>query len=357
MDVETRLELIKRSPTEEIITEEELKQLLQINEHPSHYQGFEISGFLHLGTLILCGSKINDLIKAGVDCKVLLADWHSFINNKLNRNWENIITASKYYEEAFKFFCPGVKVILGSDIYHNNDQYWRDVIKFSTNMTLSRSMRCLTIMGRTEKDKLDMAQLFYPPMQAVDVKYLGEHLPHGGLDQRKIHVLAREIFPKMGWEKPIPIHHHLLMGLAEPTKVKGDDKYSQVVACKMSKSKPWTAIFIHDSEKEIREKIQKAWCPEKETEMNPILEIVKFLIFRKNERFVIERAEKFGGRLEFGNYQELEDFYKKGKLHPQDLKSAVAISLNEIIEPVRKHFEKPANAKLIEVYKNIEITR
>ena len=191
MDLERRLELIKRPPTEEIIQEDELKELLKINNHPKHYQGFEISGLLHIGTLIMSGNKINDLIKAGVDCKILLADWHSFINKKLGGNWENIIKASKYFAEGFKFYCPKVEIVLGSDVYHNNDEYWKDIVRFSSQITLARNTRCLTIMGRNEKDDLSFGQYLYPPMQGVDVKYIGEDLPHGGMDQRKIHVLSR----------------------------------------------------------------------------------------------------------------------------------------------------------------------
>ena len=130
MDIETKIDLIKRAPTEEILVEEEIKPLLETNTHPQHYQGFEISGKLHLGTLILSGFKINDLINAGFECSVFLADWHSIINNKFDGDWEKIIRASKYYEEAFKFFCPKVKIVLGSDLYHNNDEYWKDVIRF-----------------------------------------------------------------------------------------------------------------------------------------------------------------------------------------------------------------------------------
>ena len=44
MDIETKLELIKKPPTEEIITEEDLRQLLQTKEHPIAYNGFEPSG-------------------------------------------------------------------------------------------------------------------------------------------------------------------------------------------------------------------------------------------------------------------------------------------------------------------------
>lgn len=357
MDLEKRFELIKRSPTEEIITEEELRQLLETNDHPEHYQGFEISGLLHLGTLILSGNKINDLIKAGFHCKIFLADWHSVINKKLGGNWENILKAGKYYAEAFKLYCPKAEIVLGSNVYHNNDEYWKDTIRFSSHITLARNTRCLTIMGRSEKDNLNFAQYVYPPMQAVDIKYLGEHMPHGGMDQRKVHVLAREVYPKLGWNKPIPLHHHLLAGLAEPPTIKTEDKMEMVVAAKMSKSKPWTAIFVHDDEKQIREKLTKAWCPPKQVEMNPILEILKYVIFVENDSFMLERQEKFGGKKEFQSYEELEQEYQKGNVHPNDLKENVARELDKIIKPIRAHFEKPANKKLLDVYKEVEITR
>jgi tyrosyl-tRNA synthetase len=357
MDIETKMDLVKKSPTEEILVEEEMKQLLETNEHPEHYIGFEISGFLHLGTLLVSGNKVNDLIKAGVDCKIYLADWHSFINNKLGGDWENILKASKYYEKAFNFFCPKAKVILGSNLYHNNDDYWKDVVRFSKKISLSRNSRCLTIMGRCAGDVLDFGQYIYPPMQAVDIKYLGKDIPHGGMDQRKIHVLAREVFPKMGWKKPIPLHHHLLMGLAEPVKPKSGNKIDQVEASKMSKSKPWTAIFIHDTEEEIEQKMKKAWCPEKTADMNPVLELVKYIILSKNKEFKIERKKEHGGDLVFTNYDELEKEYSSGKIHPQDLKMSVAREINKIIEPIREYFNTTANKKLLDVYKEAKITR
>jgi len=371
MDIETKIDLIKKPPTEEILVEEELKQLLETNEHPQHYQGFEISGMLHLGNFIISGFKINDFIKTGIKCQAYLADWHSFINNKFGGDWDKILLAAKYYEEAFKLFCPGVKIVVGSDLYHNNDEYWKNIMKFSKHMTLSRTLRCMTIMGRSEKDKLDLSQFYYPPMQAVDVKEIGADIPHGGMDQRKAHVLAREIYPKMGWEKPVAVHHHLLMGIAEPIKLEKailntpisqlekvreiSIKLEQVIASKMSKSKPWTCIFIHDTEEQIKEKLQKAWCPDKQIEMNPILEIVKHVIFHEKETFKIERHAKFGGSMEFNNYQQLEESYRAGEIHPQDLKDNVAREISIIIEPLRKHFEK--HNKFLEVFKGVEITR
>jgi len=89
MDIETKIGLVKRPPTAEILIDEELRHLLETNEHPRHYIGFEISGLLHLGNLILSGFKINDLVGAGIRCQVYLADWHSFINNKFGGDCEN----------------------------------------------------------------------------------------------------------------------------------------------------------------------------------------------------------------------------------------------------------------------------
>ncbi|MEM3627164.1 MAG: tyrosine--tRNA ligase [Candidatus Bathyarchaeia archaeon] len=358
MDIETKIELIKKPPTEEILTEEELRHLLETNEHPGHYIGFEISGLLHLGNLVVSGFKINDFIKAGIKCQAYLADWHSFINDKFGGDWDKILQAAKYYEKAFKFFCPGVKIVLGSEMYRSNPDYWRNVIKFAKHMTIKRSLRCMTIMGRSEYEKLDLSQYFYPPMQAVDIKEIGADIPHGGMDQRKAHVLAREIFPKMGWKKPVAVHHHLLMGIAKPVELKSKDKLEEVIASKMSKSKPWTAIFIHDGEEEIKLKLQKAWCPEKQTESNPILEIVKHIIFHERKTFKIERPSKFGGSIEFQNYKELEKAYRQGDVHPQDLKHAVAKELAAILEPIRRYFENDKEAReCLNIVKKAEVTR
>jgi tyrosyl-tRNA synthetase len=358
LDIETKIELIKKPPTEEILVEEELRQLLETNEHPGHYQGFEISGLLHLGNFIISGFKINDFLKAGIRCQAYFADWHSFINNKFGGNWEKLLSATKYYEKAFKFFCPGVKTVIGSELYHNNDEYWRNLLKFSKHMTLGRTLRCMTIMGRNENEKLDLSQYFYPPLQATDVHEIGADIPHGGMDQRKAHVLAREIFPKMGWPKPVAVHHHILMGIAEPVKLETKDKLEQVIASKMSKSKPWTAIFIHDTSEQIKEKLRKAWCPEKQVEMNPILEMAKYVVFHEKEKFKIERPAKFGGPVEFQDYQELEKTYAEGKLHPQDLKNAVAEEITSILEPLRRYFEEDKEAKeCLETVKKAQVTR
>ena len=116
MDVDRRISLVLRKPTEEVVEMQELRKIFETNAKPRHYIGLEISGKLHLGSLVLTGFKINDFIEASIYCNVFLADWHTYINNKLDNDWQKIIEVSKYYDEAFKFFCPGVNIILGSTL-------------------------------------------------------------------------------------------------------------------------------------------------------------------------------------------------------------------------------------------------
>ena len=341
MDTTSKVELVLKEPTEEVVTKDELINLFNTNKSPRHYIGLEISGLLHLGSLVLTGYKLNDFIKAGVNCTVFLADWHTYINDKLGGDWDMIKKAADYYKDAFEFFCPGVNVVLGSDLYSNTEIYWFDLIRFSKEITLARSMRALTIMGRSEKDKLDFAQLLYPSMQATDIRVLNLDIVHAGIDQRKVHMLVREVFPKLEWKVPVAVHHHLLPGLAEPVSLGLDEESGMDarISSKMSKSKPWTSVFIHDNEKVISEKVSKAWCPEGVAENNPVLEIVRYIIFHEQSEFTVERPAKYGGSETFGSYKELKEAFVNKKLHPMDLKQAVGRYLNKIIEPVRSHFK------------------
>jgi tyrosyl-tRNA synthetase len=126
----------------------------------------------------------------------------------------------------------------------------------------------------------------------------------------------------------------------------------------MSKSKPSTCIFIYDSPKEIKQKMQKAFCPERTIEFNPIIDICKYIIFREKKILTISRPTKFGGNIEFHNFSELSSAFLKGSLHPQDLKNAVASQLADILEPVRRYFINNKEAqKCLNIIRDAKITR
>ncbi len=335
MDVTEKLDLIAKAPTEEIVTKDELLELLKTNPHPKHYLGIEISGFLHLGSLVSTGFKINDFIKAGINCTVFLADWHTMINDKLGGDMEKISKISEYYEEAFKIVCPEVNIVRGSDLYDEYPEYWKELVRFTKHMSLARTMRTLTIMGRSEKEeKIDLAKLLYPPMQAVDIHYLDLDIVHAGMDQRKIHMLVREIFPKMGkeWKVPVAVHHKLLPSLSQPSDISQDGK----TLGKMSKSDPNSGIFIHDDDTVIRSKIKRAWCEEGNIKNNPLLEIADQILFHDYDVVSVTRPEKFGGNITYTSFSELESDFANKKLHPTDLKQAVADLLTPLVSKIRQ---------------------
>lgn len=59
------------------------------------------------------------------------------------------------------------------------------------------------------------------------------------------------------------------------------------------------------------------------------------------------RNQENGGNKTFHSYAELEADFADGKLHPNDLKPSVAKVINELIEPVRRHFETNPMAKAL----------
>jgi tyrosyl-tRNA synthetase len=148
-----------------------------------------------------------------------------------------------------------------------------------------------------------------------------------------------------------------LEGIKEPEGYEDNKRLDSEIASKMSKSKPSTAIFVHDSKDEIKKKIAKAFCPERQIEGNPILEYCKHLIFRKYEKMKIERDKKHGGDIIFHSYEELEKAFKEGKLHPMDLKNAVSEHLDEMIAPIRDHFSKGRAKELYDFVRRQEVTR
>lgn len=358
MTNDQKYRLITRN-LEEVLTEEELKKLIASGKQLKHYIGFEISGKVHLGGLA-CLQKVKDLADAGVEVSIFLADWHGWINNKLDGTLETAQKMARdYFEEGLKaaYLCLGgnpkdLKFIQGSELYAQNpNSYWSTVIKVSKATTISRMIRSTTIMGRQAGDSSNAATLIYPAMQAADIFTMQKNIIHAGTDQRNVHVVARDVAKDLGEQKPVAIHHHLLQGLLKPPvwPIPEERREETVLALKMSKSQPDSAIFIHDSPDEIKRKVMNAFCPEGEVKFNPILDWVKWLVFyEEGQTLRIERDPKYGSKLTYTSYGDLEKDYITKNLHPQDLKTAVTEWLIQKLEPARKYFEDPKRKAALE---------
>jgi tyrosyl-tRNA synthetase len=300
---------------------------------------------------------------AGVRMKLWIADWFAWVNNKMGGDLEKIQEVGRYFVEVWK--AAGVDMsnvdILWTSDAAKQDEYWKKVITVAQNSTLARAQRALTIAGRTTKDSVQTAQLFYPMMQVADIFWLDVDICQLGVDQRRANILAREIADKMRWKKPVAVHHHMLIGLQGRKEPEGFDENGVMdaeISSKMSKSRPETSIFVHDSPEVIMKKVNSAYCPPRILEGNALVEYSRYIVFRRLKSLRIERPEKYGGNVEFFSSTELEKAYADGSLHPADLKKGVGKALDSIISPIREHFVRNPHAReLYETVRAAETTR
>ncbi len=377
-------------PTDPHQLDKEIKDLIDLandsGEKIKHYIGFEISGQIHIGTGMATALRIKKLQDAGVRCSIFLADYHTWINNKLDGNIETIRKVATEYFSSVMLQC--VQIAGGDpsqvDIIYAKDEYDEEkskghkflayMLNVSKNLTLSRVNKSISITGKKAGEDIEFGVLCYPVMQVADAFLMQTHLVHAGIDQRKCHVLMREVAHKLDPQfrlkigskeiKPIAIHHKLLLSLgisANDTAQKIDTAKAENL--KMSKSKADSAIWVHDSPEEIQRKIKKAYCPmpqesqtieeiEAEQEYNPILNWCQNLIFPAGQIILLKRPEKFGGDKSYKNYESLKKDYFTQKIHPLDLKSSVAETLSKWFQPVREYVEQ--NPEGLKIIKNLK---
>ena len=301
--------------TLEVVSVEELKEVME-NKDKRAYIGFEPSGKIHLGHYLQI-RKMIDLQNAGFDVIILLADLHAYLNQK--GTMEEIRGLAEYNKRCFDAMGVKAEYIYGSE-FQLDKEYTLDVYKLASKTTLKRARRSMEVIAR-EDENPKVAEVIYPIMQVNDIKHLNVDVAVGGMEQRKIHMLARELLPSLGYKAPVCIHNPVLTGLD------GEGK--------MSSSKG-NFIAVDDEPEVIKSKIKKAYCPAKVVEGNPIMEIAKYFL---EYPLTIQRPEKYGGDVTFDSYEELEKIFAEGNLHPMDLRNAVAEELIKILEPIREKLQ------------------
>ena len=336
MDLEERVRRVVAN-TAEVVTEEEVRSLLASNDHPRAYIGFEPSGSLTVAHLITT-RKILDLADAGCDVTVFFADWHAWINDKLGGSLERIGAAGRYMQATFTALGADperVRFRWSHELAGSSD-YWARVVRAAKATSLARTKRAMSIMGRTEEEgELDTSRLFYPAMQVADIFELPVDIAYGGMDQRRAHVLAREVAHHYHWPVPTAVHTPLLSSLRGGGRMNPTDG---TVERKMSKSDPGSGIAVPADRPVIAERIREAFCPAKSVDGNPVVEAVRFIVFPWEGRFEVERPAKYGGPLAFATEKEFLASWTAGELHPQDLKAAVVEALDRRLAPARTYF-------------------
>lgn len=319
MNEKEKLELIKRN-TAEILTEDELLKVIKIKSSPVVYCGYEPSGPMHLGHFVTI-TKLLDLQKAGFKVKILLADIHALLNRKGSE--KEIKKEIELWKKTIKAIGIKAEIIIGSD-FEFTKEYQIDVMNLAQHSTINRGLRSMQEIAR-DVENATISQLWYPLMQVADIKHLKVDVALGGLEQRKVHMIGKDMANTLNYDF-IAIHTPLITSLKGPGQ-------------KMSKSIPGSGISVTDSRDEIKKSISEAYCPAKQIEDNPILQIAKLVIFPHFEKMKISRPAKFGGDKLYENYEKMEKDFFGGELHPMDLKNSTIEHLEKLISPIRKNFK------------------
>lgn len=322
-------------PLEEfVMTMDELKELVKNGGHKV-YVGYEPSGPIHIGTLVTV-RKLRDMITAGFHSIALMADIHAVLNLKGPQELIKEVSETYWKTVFHELGSREIEIRLGTD-FELSEDYVMDLLTLSQRVTARRAWRAMTMVAREQEDPF-VSQMIYPLMQALDILYLDVRIAIGGTDQRKIHALTREIFSSdvpLRVQKYVPtaLHTPLLPGLT---------------GGKMSSSIPKSHIAVHDPPEVIREKLMNAYCPpgsenqydEEGKLRNPVLAIAKHFIFPEVKSFVVRRSRAAGGgEIELTSYEQLEDMYNRGDVHPMDLKEVVANYLIKEFSRMREIFE------------------
>jgi tyrosyl-tRNA synthetase len=320
-------DLITRN-AEEVVTEDELRALATEPDGKRVYVGYEPSGVLHVGHL-LTANMLIDLQTCGFEVVILLADVHAYLNDK--GTFEEIQATAEVMQEQFLAYgldATLTEFVFGSSFQLEED-YLLDLHEMAVSTTLNRAQRAMAEIQSGETAKV--SHVVYPLMQALDIEYLDLDVAVGGLDQRKVHMLAREELPSVGYESRPAIHTPILADLASGVG-------------KMSSSTGVT-ISMEDSTEDIESKVNSAYCPptadpepddDGNERKNPVLELFEYHVFPRFDEVVVERPDEYGGDLTYEDYDALEADLDAGDLHPADAKGTLASYLDELIAPGRE---------------------
>ena len=271
---------------------------------------------MHLGHLVpfMLTKYLQDLFKCDVyiqitdDEKYLLKGKHSLREYTAmgHENIRDIIACGFDMERTFIF--------VDTEVMSNENKFYVNLIKIMKNLTCNQIRACFGV-----EDGDNLGKMFFPALQMVpsfattfgmdkNVRCL---IPCG-IDQDPYFRLVRDVAKKMKFKKPVVIHTNFLPSL------KGRDE-------KMSASDESSAIYLDDTHKKIKKKINKAFSGGRETtelhkKLGGVPEIDVAFQYLK---CFIESDESL---------KEIEDKYRKGEMSTGELKKICCEIICNIVD-------------------------
>lgn len=324
-----------------------IKNVLEVEKRPLKlYWGTAPTGKPHCGYFVPM-IKLAHFLKAGCEVTVLLADLHAYLDN-MKAPLETVNHRAKFYEKIVKAILTSIgvpieklKFVVGSS-YQLTPEYTMDIFKLSNRVSLTDAKRAGADVVKQVSNPL-LSGLIYPLMQALDEEHLGVDAQFGGIDQRKIFVMAEENLASIGYKKRAHLMNPMVPGLGQGGK--------------MSASDPNSKIDILETPKIIRKKINSAFCAPGEIEGNGLVAFLENVVQPIQElqadkegvfEFSVDRPEKYGGPISYDSLEKLKEDYVSGSLGPVDLKAGVAEKIIQILEPIKKAYDADPEFQKVE---------
>ncbi|KAK9467240.1 tRNA synthetases class I-domain-containing protein [Lipomyces arxii] len=341
---------------QEVLNGQIIKDVIEVQKRPLQiYWGTAPTGRPHCGYFVPM-TKLAHFLQTGCHVKILLADLHAFLDN-MKAPLDLVAYRAKYYERIVKSILTSIGVpidkldfVIGSS-YQLSEKYTMDIFRLSSLVTQNDARRAGADVVKQVESPL-LSGLIYPLMQALDEQHLDVDAQFGGVDQRKIFVLAEEYLPQLGYKKRAHLMNPMVPGLTQGGK--------------MSSSDPNSKIDLLDDEKTVKKKVASAFCAPGVVEENGLIAFVEYVILpisklgttvvdgesvfiEKSGSFKINRDEKWGGPLEYSTIDQLKEDYAGEKLSPQDLKQGLADAINQLLAPIRAEFLADTSFKELEL--------
>lgn len=279
-------------------------------------------------------AKLRDFLAAGCRVTVLASDILSYLD-ACQVPWEVTTHVANYYLELIKAAMTAnniplqnVNFVRGSS-FQESEKYILDLYKMSALVTCKDSDQAV---GNVVKDPNLLSALLYPDMMSLDEKHLDVNIHYCSAKYSPVFEFIQKSLPLVEGKPCVPLIGAEMSSLLNRAALTPEEEY----------------IELTEQDSQIKKKIKSAFCEEGNTIFNPVLDLVRIIIFPwlGEDKFIVSRTEENGGDLQFDSFSQLEEVFSQKKLHPGDLKASVIEYLKKSIQPIRKAAEAPAMKKL-----------
>lgn len=177
--------------------------------------------------------KFKDMIDAGIEMTLFIADTHSYLDKGCS--WiEKTNERTDYYVFIINTILKSLGVRNGTyNITRGSNVqvgigYILNLYKFMSRITLKQAQKAGSDVVKKNKDPT-IGSLVYPLMQVMDENALDADVELGGVDQRKIFALSRDYAESMGHDKCSYLMNEMLPSLSKAgTKMSSSDANSKI---------------------------------------------------------------------------------------------------------------------------------